>query len=150
MLHDELRRAREQAKLTQTQLAVLAGIPRNQVARAERGENITLDTLRKIVVHLPIEVLPLLEKVNLTVDIFPDPEKVYFASVNTVQQMALALGAALEAVSTAEAAVLQARKSVPLPDVDGEAIADIDPSLLFRRLELAAKKLVTFPNRETA
>jgi hypothetical protein len=120
------------------------------VARAERGENITLDTLRKIVVHLPIEVLPLLEKVNLTVDIFPDPEKVYFASVNTVQQMALALGAALEAVSTAEAAVLQARKSVPLPDVDGEAIADIDPSLLFRRLELAAKKLVTFPNRETA
>lgn len=150
MLHDELRRGREAAGLSQTQLAVLAGIPRNQVARAERGENITIDTLRKIVVHLPIQELPLIEKVNLSVDVVPEPEKVYFATVNAVQQMALALGAALEAVGVAESVVLQARKAVPLPDVDGQPTAEIDPSLLFRRLEQAAKKLVTFPDRETA
>ena len=150
MLHDELRRGREAAGLSQTQLAALAGIPRNQVARAERGENITIDTLRKIVVHLPIEVLPLIEKVNLAVDIFPHPEKVYFATVDSVQQMASALAAALEAAMTAQTVLALARKSVPLPDVDGEPTADVDPTLLFRKLEQVAKKLATFPDSETA
>ncbi|HYC91365.1 MAG TPA: helix-turn-helix transcriptional regulator, partial [Thermoanaerobaculia bacterium] len=45
LLHEELRRAREKAGLSQQALADLAGIPRNQIVRAERGENITVDTL---------------------------------------------------------------------------------------------------------
>ncbi len=150
MLHDELRRAREKAGLTQTQLANLSGIPRNQVARAERGENITLDTLRKIVVHLPIEVLPLIEKVHLAVDILPHPEKVYFATVDSVQQMATALAAALNAAITAQSVLAQARRSVPLPDMGEEPEADVDPTLLFHKLQQVAKKLATFPDTETA
>jgi transcriptional regulator with XRE-family HTH domain len=90
-LHDELRRAREQAGLNQTQLAALTGIPRNQVARAERGENITLDTLRKLVLHLPICELSLLETVKLTVDSFPEPEKLLSGTVETVQKLAVAI-----------------------------------------------------------
>jgi transcriptional regulator with XRE-family HTH domain len=150
MLHDELRSARQRAGLSQTELANLSGIPRNQIARAERGENITLDTLRKIVVHLPIEVLPLIEKVDLTVDIFPHPEKVYAATVDVVQQAAMALMSALNATTAARTALASARKSVPMPDVDGQPIADVDMGLVFRKLEQVADHLVTFPNTETA
>jgi transcriptional regulator with XRE-family HTH domain len=149
MLHDELRSARQRAGLSQTELANLSGIPRNQIARAERGENITLDTLRKIVVHLPIEVLPLIEKVDLTVDIFPHPEKVYGATVDAVQQAAAALAAALRASSAARSALASARKSVPMPAADGQTIADIDLGLMFRKLEQVTNELVTFPNTET-
>lgn len=145
MLHDELRRGREAAGLSQTQLAVLAGIPRNQVARAERGENITIDTLRKIVIHLPIQELPLIEKVNLSVDFYPQPEKVFDATVVTVQKLAEAMLAAIQASLDAQVALGKARKAEPLPTVDGEPNADIDPGLLLRRLEKAAKVLELFP-----
>ena len=145
MLHDELRRGREAAGLSQTQLAVLAGIPRNQVARAERGENITIDTLRKIVVHLPIQVLPLIEKVNLSVDFYPQPEKVFDATVVTVQKLAEAMLAAIQASLDAQVALGKARQAEPLPMMDGEPAADIDPGLLLRRLEKTAKVLEMFP-----
>ena len=51
---------------------------------------------------------------------------------------------------TAQTVLALARKSVPLPDVDGEPTADVDPTLLFRKLEQVAKKLSTFPDSETA
>src|ERR1041385_5633625 len=73
LLHEELRSAREAAGLTQTELAARAGIPRNQVVRAEKGENITLDTLRKIAAHLPLQNLTLLEKLKLDFDYIPEP-----------------------------------------------------------------------------
>lgn len=40
--------ARQQAKLTQQQLADLAGIPQSTVARIESGANTSVDTLSKI------------------------------------------------------------------------------------------------------
>jgi transcriptional regulator with XRE-family HTH domain len=147
MLHDELRRGREAAGLSQTQLATLAGIPRNQVARAERGENITLDTLRKIVIHLPIQELPLLEKVNLSVDFYPQPEKVFEATVVSVQKIAEAMLAAIQASMDAQEALGKARKAEPLPDVGSEPTAEIDPRLLLRRM--AVKLRETFPNSDT-
>ena len=147
MLHDELRRGREAAGLSQTQLATRAGIPRNQVARAERGENITLDTLRKIVVHLPIQELPLIEKVNLSVDFYPQPDKVFDATIVTVQKSAEAFLAAVEASMIAHVALAKARKAEPLT-TDSEPTADIDPRLLLRRMMIKMQE--TFPNIDTA
>src|ERR1051325_11405886 len=83
-LHEELRAAREAAGLTQTELAARAGITRNQVVRAEKGGNITLDTLRKIAAHLPIEHLTLLEKLKLDFDYIPEPEKLYLGTLANV------------------------------------------------------------------
>jgi transcriptional regulator with XRE-family HTH domain len=147
MLHDELRRGRETAGLSQTQLAVLAGIPRNQVARAERGENITIDTLRKIVVHLPIQELPLIEKVNLAVDFYPQPEKVFESTVVTVHKLAEAMLAAIQASMDAQVALGKARQAEPLPDLESGPTADIDPRLLLRRM--AVKLRETFPTSDT-
>jgi transcriptional regulator with XRE-family HTH domain len=146
MLKDKLRRAREAASLSQRQLAVLAGIPRNQGARAERGENITLDTLPKIVVHLPIHELPLIENVNLTVDAVPRPEKLFAATVETVQQLAVAMGTAIQA-----AMLGHARKATSsLPNEDGQESADIDPAVLLRQLAQSVKALETFSISETS
>lgn len=143
MLHDELRRGREAAGLSQTQLAVLAGIPRNQVARAERGENITLDTLRKIVVHLPIQELPLIEKVNLSVDFYPQPDKVFDATIISVQKSAEAFLAAVQASMDAHVALAKARKA---ETIDSEPTADVDPRLLLRRMMVKLQE--TFPNSD--
>ena len=64
LIHDQLRLAREQIGLSQAKLAALTGLSRNQIVRAEAGENITLDTLRRIMVHLPLEEVTLLERVR--------------------------------------------------------------------------------------
>jgi transcriptional regulator with XRE-family HTH domain len=82
LLHEELRKGREKAGLSQKALANLAGIPRNQVVRAERGENITVDTLRKIVAHLPLTELSLLDTKGFRIDIVAEPEKLYPAAVS--------------------------------------------------------------------
>jgi transcriptional regulator with XRE-family HTH domain len=53
LTHDQLRLAREQTGLSQAKLAALTGISRNQIVRAEAGENITLDTLRRATRTIP-------------------------------------------------------------------------------------------------
>lgn len=53
MLHEEVREARIAARLTQSALARLAGVPRKQVRVLEEGANVTLATVRKIVAVLP-------------------------------------------------------------------------------------------------
>jgi Predicted transcriptional regulator with C-terminal CBS domains len=52
-LHEAIRKARIELKLTQKQLADLAGIERKQLSTLERGGNVTLATVRKVVAHLP-------------------------------------------------------------------------------------------------
>lgn len=52
-LHEEIRRARKDLDLSQEQLAALAGIQRRQLSTLERGGNVTLATLRKVVRLLP-------------------------------------------------------------------------------------------------
>ena len=61
-----------------SQLAALTGLSRNQIVRAEAGENITLDTLRRIMVHLPLEEVTLLERVKMKVDYLNPAEKMFF------------------------------------------------------------------------
>ncbi|HEU4886301.1 MAG TPA: helix-turn-helix transcriptional regulator [Thermoanaerobaculia bacterium] len=53
MLHEEIREARIKAGMSQMKLAELAGIQRSLVQNLENGRNVTIDTLRKVVPHLP-------------------------------------------------------------------------------------------------
>ena len=136
-LHEELRKAREEAGLTQAQLARLADIPRNQVVRAEQGGNITLDTLRKIVAQLPVTSLTLMENVQLTADLLPAPQKIYLGAMATLGHMTEALGAAVGMAMAARAAMEKAKRNEPLlaelgidPD-DGEE----DDLLLLKSME---------------
>jgi transcriptional regulator with XRE-family HTH domain len=52
-LHEEIRRARKELGLSQERLAEYCGIQRRQLSILERGGNVTLNTLRKVVAFLP-------------------------------------------------------------------------------------------------
>jgi transcriptional regulator with XRE-family HTH domain len=52
-LHEEIRRARKELGLSQGRLAELCGLQRRQLSILERGGNVTLNTLRKVVGFLP-------------------------------------------------------------------------------------------------
>ena len=57
---DEIRQARRDAKLSQSELARRAGVPRSQLVRLEQGENVTIDTLKRV-----LGVLPHLKQITL-------------------------------------------------------------------------------------
>jgi transcriptional regulator with XRE-family HTH domain len=52
-LHEEIRRARKDLGLSQSQLCALCGVQRRQLSTLERGGNVTLATLRKVIGFLP-------------------------------------------------------------------------------------------------
>ena len=52
-LHDAVRWARAEKKLSQQKLAEMAGIQRRQLATLEKGGNVTLATVRKVLAQLP-------------------------------------------------------------------------------------------------
>ena len=141
-IHEELRRAREQAGLSQAQLAARAGIPRNQIVRAEKGENITLDTLRKIVVHLPVEQLTLIDTVKLRVDIVPQADKMFFGAMEAVGFISTALASAIQVAMLARAGVAKANANDPLRQLI-EPSADVDVLLLLKRLQESQEQLDT-------
>jgi len=118
MLHEELREARRRAGLSQDALAKKTGIPRNQIVRAERGDNITVDTLRKIAVQLPVEQLTLIDTKSLLVDVMPEPERLFLEAAETVIHMTAALRTALTHALRAGQAVEHARRLNPLPVVE--------------------------------
>jgi transcriptional regulator with XRE-family HTH domain len=134
LLHQELRQAREKAGLSQKALASLAGIPRNQVVRAERGENITVDTLRKLAAHLPLTTLNLLDTTEFRVDIVPEPEKLFLAAMENVIRLTEALDGAIRlAMETRIAAEIARRATPPLPGF--EPTASAEPLPLLRALQ---------------
>ena len=53
LLHEAVKKARKDLKLSQKSLAELSGVQRKQLATLEAGGNITLATLRKVLAHLP-------------------------------------------------------------------------------------------------
>jgi transcriptional regulator with XRE-family HTH domain len=142
-LHEELRKAREKAGLSQQALADLARIPRNQVVRAERGENITVDTLRKIAAHLPVTELTLLDTKGLRVDIVADPEKLFLSALENVLRLADAMGGAIQLAMDVRSAVEAARRATPPLPEGAQRTADIDPLLLLRGLERIADEIRT-------
>ena len=141
LLHEELRRAREKAGLSQQALAERAGIPRNQIVRAERGENITVDTLRKIAVHLPLTELTLLDTKSFRVDIIAEPEKLFLASLENVMRLAEALVGAIDLAKESRMAVEAARRAAPPLPGGLQREADVDPILLLRNLERIAREI---------
>lgn len=148
MLHEEIRAARLKAGLTQEALAKAAGIPRNQIARAERGENITIDTLRKIAVRLPINQLTLIDMKTMVVDVLPEPEQMFIEASRTVIQMTYALQTALTHALAAGQAVESLRRSHPLPKREEQEPAGQEPSqpnlmAVLRALESTVTGLLT-------
>ncbi|HYK03717.1 MAG TPA: helix-turn-helix transcriptional regulator [Thermoanaerobaculia bacterium] len=141
LLHEELRRARERAGLSQQALADLAGIPRNQVVRAERGENITVETLRKIAIHLPLTELTLMDTKGFRIDIIAEPERLFMAAVENVMRQTAALrGAIILAMETRRAMEAARRATPPLPGED-QLPGDVDPVLILRHLEQLANEI---------
>lgn len=132
LLHQELRAAREAAGLTQSQLATQAGIPRNQVVRAEKGENITLDTLRKIAAYLPLESLTLLEKLKLDFDYIPEPEKLYLGALSNVSHALESLRSSIDVALAARLALAAAHRADPQPRSEG--MSKIDDLLLLKTI----------------
>ena len=53
MIQHNVRQARVELGLSQVQLAERAGVPRDRLRALENGGNVTLETLEKIVAHLP-------------------------------------------------------------------------------------------------
>ena len=139
-LHEELRRAREKAGLSQQALADKAGIPRNQVVRAERGENITVDTLRKIAAYLPVTELTLLDSKSFRVAVIPEPEKLFFTALENVIQLAEALRGAILLSLEAHAAVEAAHRAAPPPE-GIERPANLDSTLLLHVLQRIAGEI---------
>jgi len=68
-LHEQVKEARKRARLTQDELARLAGVNRMDVCRYETGENVTMKKFLKIVNALPgLTTLHIGERVTLTKD----------------------------------------------------------------------------------
>ena len=136
-LHEELKKAREEAGLTQAELATIAGLPRNQVVRAEKGDNITLDTLRRIAAHLPVTQLTLMHNVALTADILPAPQKIYLGAMATLHHMTQALGSAVGLAMAARVAMETANSREPLYEEAGveRPAATEDEVLLLKSLK---------------
>jgi transcriptional regulator with XRE-family HTH domain len=52
-MHQEIRRARKALDLSQAQLAHFVGVQRRQISTLERGGNVTLNTLKRVLAFLP-------------------------------------------------------------------------------------------------
>jgi transcriptional regulator with XRE-family HTH domain len=129
-LHEEIRRARKEVGLSQDQLAQLCGIQRRQLSILERGGNVTLATLKKVLGFLPNLREFTFEQVRMTPTYrdFPPFEWSLF-----YRHMA-DLSVTLEDVS---GAVKEWLANPPSPEVD--------PELLTRRAtNLATEMLKTF------
>jgi len=68
-MKEDIKQARLAAGLTQASLARLAGIPRKQVVAIENGANVTLNTIRRIVAHLPNLTRVYLDDVDLEISL---------------------------------------------------------------------------------
>ena len=143
MLHEELRAARLKAGLSQEALAKAAGIPRNQVARAERGENITVDTLRKIAVQLPVDQLTLIDMKSMIVDVLPEAEQLFQEAVQTVMHLTQAMRVALTHALTAGQAVESMRRRNVLSEEEPESAGQPELMALLRGFEGTVDGILT-------
>ena len=109
------------------------------MVRAEKGENITLDTLRKIAAYLPLENLTLLEKLKLDFDYIPEPEKLYLGTLANVAHALGALGAAIDVAMAARSALAAARRANP--EAPGDK--NIDDLLLLQTIEQTVAEAAT-------
>jgi transcriptional regulator with XRE-family HTH domain len=91
LLHEAVTKARKDLGLTRKKLAELAGIQRKQLATLESGGNITLATLRKVLVHLPNLESFSLDAVTATVLRHVPPEEQRKVAQSAITMLADAL-----------------------------------------------------------
>lgn len=99
LLHEAVLKARTDLGLSQKKLAELAGIQRKQLATLEKGGNITLATLRKILAHLPNLETFALDAVTATVQRSVPPEKAVVQTRKAAIQLSEALGAVFSKIA---------------------------------------------------
>jgi transcriptional regulator with XRE-family HTH domain len=82
MLHEDVKRGRMAAGLSVAEVARAAGLPRQRVYSLERGENVTVDTIRRIVSVIP----------NLRVTLgAPEPEPANTVDLDAARRAAFSL-----------------------------------------------------------
>lgn len=126
-LHEEIRRARKDLGLSQDRLAELCGIQRRQLSILERGGNVTLSTLRKVIGFLPNLQEFTFEQVRMKpsyIDYPPFEWTLFYANLHNFQKT-------LEDVSTAIKTWL-----------DNPPGKDVDPELLAKRTTNLATEIV--------
>lgn len=126
-LHEEIRRARKDLGLSQERLAELCGIQRRQLSILERGGNVTLNTLRKVIAFLPNLEEFTFEQVRMKpsyIDYPPFEWSLFYANMYGFQK-------ALEDMSTALKAWL-----------DSPPANDVDPDIVARRTTNLATEMV--------
>jgi transcriptional regulator with XRE-family HTH domain len=144
-LHDEIRRARKDLGLSQSQLSALCGVQRRQLSTLERGGNVTLNTLRKVIGFLPNLEDFTFEQVRMKptyIDLPPFEWQVFYANM-------LALHDTLDGVKTALKEWLD---HPPSKEVDPEVLTKRTTNLATEILQHFAKlsRQETAKRRKTA
>lgn len=124
LLHEAVRRARQELELSQVKLAERAGIQRRQLATLEKGGNVTLATLRKVIAHLPNLESFTLDTVNVNVNSVPmrlDQEK-WLEAIQAISGVFNALAESISATGMPSPEALQALK-----DVNAQIYASVVP-----------------------
>jgi len=137
LMHDQLKQARERAGLSQAKLAALTGLSRNQIVRAEAGENITIDTLRRILVHLPIDEVTLLERVRIKVDYLNPAEKMFFGLGEIMSHLVQATLSTMSLAMVAKDEMIMARDAEGREIDEKERADDAKLTAFLQRMELA-------------
>jgi transcriptional regulator with XRE-family HTH domain len=137
LMHEQLKQARERAGLSQAKLGVLTGLSRNQIVRAEAGENITIDTLRRILVHLPIDEVTLLERVRVKVDYLNPAEKMFFGLGEILSHLVQATLSTMSLAMVAKDEMFMARDAEGREIDEKEQADDARLVALLQRMESA-------------
>lgn len=98
-LHEEIRRARRELGLSQDQLSRLCGVQRRQLSTLERGGNVTLNTLRKVIGFLPNLQEFTFEQVRMKptyIDLPPLEWSEFYADMQLLRDTLTGVGAALQ------------------------------------------------------
>ncbi|HUP62509.1 MAG TPA: helix-turn-helix transcriptional regulator [Thermoanaerobaculia bacterium] len=131
---EEIRQARITAKISQHELARRANVPRSQLARLEKGGNVTVETLKKVLEQLPnltrVTLIPGKEIAAGGIDL--DEVRLAAREVQAASTRLLqALGAGEPAAPEPAAA-----EAPPAGDHAVEHTPSIDPALVARLEEI--------------
>lgn len=135
LIPQQLRQAREEAGLSQAQLAARTGLSRNQIVRAETGQNITMETLQKIVTHLPVDELTLMDRVKIKMDYLNPAERMFFGIAETLASLTVATHSALKLAMEARVVLELARLAEAQQLGEERPEPDVETEILLKKIE---------------
>jgi transcriptional regulator with XRE-family HTH domain len=126
MLHDDIKRGRMAAGLSVAEVARASGLPRQRVYSLERGENVTIDTIRRIVSVIPnLRVTlgePEPERATASIDL-DAARRAAFGLFDVATQLIRALGvgpaAPQQSVSTPQQSAAAPEQRIPVHFASG-------------------------------